>query len=559
MYLFYFLNPIIIYAIYIHSQLDIIPIAFLVWSIYFLIQKNYKISAFIFGLALATKFHIVVALPLILFYLYKSDTIKEIILFIFISFFILILLDFPFLFSDGFISMVVLNQKQSLLFDSFYHIGDVKLLLPIAAILSIYMHFFNQNKINNDLLFFYFGILFVSILLLVYPAPAWYVWIVPFISIYFIQNKNQSKSLLLYLAFSLSYLLFFIFFYQSEYKDIYFLGNYIDLKIDNENLINISYTLLEVMLLAVMYVFYKYGIKSNSIYKKSSNLVIGIGGDSGSGKTTLLANIKNLVGNDKVLQIEGDGEHKWERGDSNWKNYTHLDPKANYIHKQAEAIFTLKNNLPIYRRDYEHSSGTFTKPIKIEPRKFIVIAGLHPFYLPKLRKNIDLKIYLDTDKNLRKHWKILRDTNKRGYTKEKILDQLSQREEDAQKYIYPQKEFSDLTIKYFAIEDFAIGDEKVDIKLGLELTIDANIHLEDIFPKLDCEFIWDYNNDLKTQFIKLFSNPQTNFTEVALESIENIEEITTSKDIKLEDGYNGFIQLISLIMISEKLKEVENE
>ena len=141
----------------------------------------------------------------------------------------------------------------------------------------------------------------------------------------------------------------------------------------------------------LLYAFYKYGIKSNSIYKKQTNLSIGIGGDSGVGKSTLVKNLKDILG-DKLLQIEGDGEHKWERGDQNWNKFTHLDPKANHIHKQAEAIYDLKHNQAIYRSEYDHSTGKFTKPQKIEPKEFIVIAGLHPFYLPKLRKNIDLKI-----------------------------------------------------------------------------------------------------------------------------------------------------------------------
>ena len=67
----------------------------------------------------------------------------------------------------------------------------------------------------------------------------------------------------------------------------------------------------------------------------------------------------------KVVEIEGDGEHKWERNDKNWKKYTHLDPKANYMHKQADAINSLKNNKTIFRKQYDHSTGKFTVPLKV--------------------------------------------------------------------------------------------------------------------------------------------------------------------------------------------------
>jgi len=216
--LFYFLNPIILYAIYIHSQLDIIPMAFLMLGIYFLTLERLKISAIFVGLALATKLHILIALPLLLFYLFKKHTFSDMIFYIVIALGTLLFLDLPFIFSDGFIHMVLMNPKQSLLFDSYYKIGKLELLLPISSILMVYFHFFNQKKVNLDLLFFYFGILFTATIFFIYPAPAWYVWLVPFVSIYFIQNDNEQKSQLLYGAFSATYLVFFFFFYQPEYN-----------------------------------------------------------------------------------------------------------------------------------------------------------------------------------------------------------------------------------------------------------------------------------------------------------------------------------------------------
>ena len=555
-YIFYFLNPVLIYAIYIHSQLDIIPTALLFLSVYFLTLEKIRISALFLGMALATKFHVVIALPLVLFYLYKKFQLEVAIKYLSISLLVLVSFDLPFLFSDGFIQMVLLNPKQSLLYDTLYNIGTLKILLPVSAISMVYVHFFNQNKVNQDLLFFYFGLLFTATIFFIYPGPAWYVWMIPFVSIYFIQNQNQKKSLLLYSAFSFAYLVFFVFFYKSEYKDILFLKQLVDLKIHNENLQNFSFTILEVTLLAIMYAFYKYGIKSNSIYKKQANLSIGIGGDSGVGKTTLLNNLQNMLG-DKLLQIEGDGEHKWERGDKNWNKFTHLDPKANHIHKQADAIYELKHDRIIYRSEYDHSSGKFTKPQKVEPKEFIVIAGLHPFYLPKLRRNIDLKIYIDTDENLRRHWKILRDTKKRGYSIEKILEQIESRMDDAKKYIYPQKDFADIVVQFFPINIFELGSEKAEINMALKLTFDANIHIENILEKLDCDFIWDYNDDLKSQFIELRTIPKVDFESIAIDTIDNINEIITP-NANWDKGYDGLIQLISLKMISEKLKEDNN-
>jgi len=552
-FIFYFTNPIIIYAIYIHSQLDIIPTALLMHSIYLLTKKNIIYSAISLGLALATKTHVLVALPLIFFYLIKVEKIKTAIKYSLISLIIPIVLDLSFLFSDGFIKMVILNSKQLLLFDSYYIIGEVKILFPIAALLIVYFHFFNQDKVNNDLLYLYFGLLFTAIIFFIYPAPAWYVWMVPFISIYFIQNNNY-KNFILYYVLSISYIFFFLFAYKSEYKDILFLGKEINLKISSEKTINFLFTFLEVVLLMTMYVFYKYGIKSNSIYKKITNLVIGVGGDSGVGKTSFIENLKSILG-ENLLIIEGDGEHKWERGNENWNKYTHLDPKANLIHKQADIIYALKNNNVVYRREYDHSSGKFTEPRRVEPKKYIAIVGLHPFYLPKLRKIIDFKIYIDTEEVLRRHWKIIRDIKKRGYSKQKVLEQIERRMSDAKKYIYPQKKFADLVIKYYNINQFTLGNEHENIKLGLKVVIDASIHLEDLLDRLDVDYIWDYNDDLKTQYIILEKEPSVDFKDISIDIIENINEIISIQPI-WKDGYEGFIQIISIKIISEKLKEV---
>ena len=553
--LYYFLNPIIIYGTYIHSQLDIIPTALLFGSIYFLTIQKIRTSSFFFGLAVATKIHVIIALPLIAFYLYKKFSLPEVTKYFLLSLIILLFFDSPFIFSEGFFYMVIANPKQSLLFDTFYKIGGLNLLFPIAIIILVYLHLFSQNKLNHDLMFFYFGILFTCTVFFIYPSPAWYIWMIPFVSIYFIKNRNQNRSIALYSLFSFSYIVFFVFFYISEYKDIYFLGQEIDFKFRNENLRNVSFTILEVSLLTIMYGFYKYGIQSNSIYKKQSNLLIGIGGDSGAGKSTLLSGLKDILGY-RLLAIEGDAEHKWERTNSNWDKFTHLDPKANYVHKQADAILQLKQNQSIYRSEYDHNLGKFTKPVLVIPKEFIVIAGLHPFYIPKLRKNIDFKIFLDTQESLRKHWKILRDVLKRQYTKEKIEEQLKRRIADSKKYIDPQKNFADMVVNFFSKNNFDTGLEGADVNIGLKISISASIYIEDLIEALNSnEITWDYNDDLNSQYIILNKSPLNNFKILAMNTIENLNEVI-DVNAKWAEGYNGFLQYLCLKIICEKLKEV---
>ena len=122
--------------------------------------------------------------------------------------------------------------------------------------------------------------------------------------------------------------------------------------------------------------------------------MIGIAGDSGAGKTRLLEKIEHLFGTGKdILFLEGDGDHRWERGDENWEQYTALDPQANYLYRQAENIKNLKRGNWVSRSEYDHDTGEFKEQERVDAKKYIVLCGLHSLYLPILRDELDLKIF----------------------------------------------------------------------------------------------------------------------------------------------------------------------
>ncbi len=550
-YIYYFLNPIIIYITYINTHLTIISTSLLLLTAYMLtVKKEQYYSALFMGLAMASEIYMIIVLPIIFYFIYTKENLKESVRYIFIALSIFIVLNIPYLLNGEFVTMVTLLLKESFNGASFA-IGELKVLASLSSILLVYYYFFNQKQVNDQLLYLYFGLLFTVSILFIFPRPELYVFMVPYLSIYLIKHENQEKSLAFYSLFTIFYLIFFIFLYQEKDLVIQFLDMPIGFKVDNENLKNIFYTFLEVMTLITVSA-YGYSIGMNSIYRQKRNLAIGIGGDSGVGKSLLLTNL-TLIFRDKLLEIEGDGEHKWERGDKNWDKFTHLDPKANYIHKQAEGINELKQNRAIYRSEYDHDTGKFTTPSKLLPKEIIVISGLHPFYLPKLRKIIDIKVYMDTDERLRRHWKILRDTKKRGYSKEKILEQIATRVEDTTKYIYPQKKFADVVIHYFPLHDFSLGEPE-KVAHGVKITFDASINIEHILENLKANYTWDYNEDLLTQYIELREAPTNNYTQLSKNFILNVDQII-DKNARWKHGYDGFVQFMLVLLISEKLKE----
>jgi len=205
---------------------------------------------------------------------------------------------------------------------------------------------------------------------------------------------------------------------------------------------------------------------------------IAITGDSGSGKTMISNIIRNMFSNSFVMEC--DRYHKWERGDKNWNDYTHLNPEANYITKMTTDVFDLKLGNSIYQIDYDHESGKFTDKTCIESKENIIVCGLHSLYLPK--NIVNLKIYMDTDDNLRIPWKIKRDVTKRGYTMDKIIAQLKDREGDFKKYIYPQKANADIIINFYTdtIFDITTFDINADLKILLKVGIRKKYNVTNI-------------------------------------------------------------------------------
>jgi uridine kinase len=199
--------------------------------------------------------------------------------------------------------------------------------------------------------------------------------------------------------------------------------------------------------------------------------IFAICGDSGSGKTTLGNRLKKHFKNSFLLEC--DRYHKWERSSDNWKTFTHLHPEANFLTKMEEDIFNLKLGNDIYQVDYDHKFGKFTEKQLIESSETTIVCGLHSLYT-KSSNLYNLKIFLDTDKNLKLDWKIKRDVDERGYSLEKVLDQVQNRQKDYKKFIVPQKYKSDLIIKFYKKNN-----------IGLKISINKKFNVLNILNKFD--------------------------------------------------------------------------
>jgi len=563
---FYFCSPIMLYATYVHGQLDIIPTTLLMVAVCYLLnwkkEHNLFVYAVFLGLALSCKAHIMAAVPILFFYVAKKKGYITAIKMHLVSLTVVTVFTAAF-WGEGFINLVLLNREQMSLTSVGIDYGMVSLLIPIAVLLVMYFNVFDLNYFNKNLLITMLGILFTLFLICISPMPAWFIWVVPFYALYFcIAMEDKYKLIVVYALFNLIYLIYFVVFHITENIDIIYMGKSLQfIKINDGTMRSVVFTLMVSCLGMIAYKMYKFGLVSNNLYKRGAeSFVIGIAGDSGAGKSRLMEKIKHLFGSERdILFIEGDGDHKWDRSDENWDQYTALNPQANFLYRQAEDIKRLKTGNSVFRAEYDHDTGTFTEQKRLHAKKYIVLCGLHSLYLPLLREKLDLKIFMDTDNDLRNYWKIQRDMKERGYSKEEIVQQINKRIPDAEKYIYPQKQYADVVITYFDKTLKSCYEEGHVEQLSVKFVLSINMDVENLIKTFEIYNVHPEHricDDLYHQEI-IFDGKEIlgniDFEKIAELNVPQYEDFFTyypewGKDVE------GVIQVMLLFLISEKMK-----
>ncbi len=178
-------------------------------------------------------------------------------------------------------------------------------------------------------------------------------------------------------------------------------------------------------------------------------LVIGIAGGTGSGKTTLMKNLVERFG-PVVSVLSHDNYYKCrdnmpfeERCKLNYDEPDAMDTSLMVYHleqlRRGEAI-----DCPVY--DFAiHNRSKDT--LRIEPRQVIIVEGILIFENEPLRELMDIKIFVDTDADVRLCRRIKRDVTKRGRTLESVLEQYQTTVKPMhEKYVEPSKRFADIVV-----------------------------------------------------------------------------------------------------------------
>lgn len=198
-------------------------------------------------------------------------------------------------------------------------------------------------------------------------------------------------------------------------------------------------------------------------------IILGIVGDSAAGKTTLTRGIAQVLGPDSVTIICTDDYHKYDRKQRAEIGITALHPDCNHLDIMQQHLSLLRTGQPILKPVYSHKTGSFEAPVYIKPTKFVIIEGLLGYSTRGARDCYDVKVYLAPPEELRTQWKVKRDTMKRGYTEEQVLEEMRKRENDSEDFIRPQRKFADVVVTFYPPKE-AEGSN-LNVRLVLRPTI----------------------------------------------------------------------------------------
>ena len=179
-------------------------------------------------------------------------------------------------------------------------------------------------------------------------------------------------------------------------------------------------------------------------------LIIGVGGGSGSGKTTVVNRIVEGIGEDHILLLEHDSYYRdlnhlplEERMKQNFDHPSSLESELMIRHVKA-----LKEGYSVDIPVYDFAAHTRSdQTIKASPKDIILLDGILIFTEPELRESMDIKLFVDTDDDVRLLRRIKRDIMERGRELEGVMNQYEKFVRPMHlEFVEPSKRYADIII-----------------------------------------------------------------------------------------------------------------
>lgn len=179
-------------------------------------------------------------------------------------------------------------------------------------------------------------------------------------------------------------------------------------------------------------------------------IIIGIAGGTGSGKTTVSQHILQAIGKDRIAFINHDSYYK-DQSDKPFServktNYDHPDSlETDLMIRHLKQLLTGKSiKMPVYDFSQHNRTG---KTEKVDPKPVIMVDGILIFVDKNLRDLFDIKIYVDTDADVRFIRRLKRDINERGRKVDNVIDQYMKTVRPMHlEFVEPSKRYADIII-----------------------------------------------------------------------------------------------------------------
>jgi uridine kinase len=201
-------------------------------------------------------------------------------------------------------------------------------------------------------------------------------------------------------------------------------------------------------------------------------VVVGVAGGTGSGKTTVAREILRRAGTDQISLIQHDAYYKdlsdlppAQRAMQNFDHPDALDNGLLIAHlKELKAERAVE--IPVY--DFTTHTRT-AETVRVGPHRVILVEGILLFADEALRQLMDVKIYVDTDSDIRFIRRLQRDIAERGRTMESVIRQyLATVRPMHQEFVEPSKRYADVVIPEGGFNEVAIEMIAARIRALLE-------------------------------------------------------------------------------------------
>ena len=179
-------------------------------------------------------------------------------------------------------------------------------------------------------------------------------------------------------------------------------------------------------------------------------IIVGVAGGTGSGKTTVSQAILDRVGRDRIAYLQHDSYYRD-------RSYVPLEEraKANFDHPDAlesellaRHLASLKAGQAVEVPVYDFTTHTReTSTVTVAPRKVILVEGILIFAERALRELMDIKVFVDTDVDIRFIRRLQRDITERGRTVESVIRQYTETVRPMHlEFVEPSKRYADVII-----------------------------------------------------------------------------------------------------------------